>query len=80
MFPSPIDRVAVPPPSEEPSAVGTRPLQRAGGAPAESAKGSSISGREIFEDLLGLRFRMRILSKSLVMEKSDQLLLRLFGV
>jgi hypothetical protein len=78
--PPPIDGVAVPPPSEEPSAVGTRPLQRARGAPAESPKGCSISRREIFEDLLGLRFRMRILSKSLVTEESDQLLLRLFGV
>ncbi len=55
-------------------------LLGAGRAFAEPTKGSSIPGREIFEDLLGLRLGLGILSKSLFVEESDQLTRRLFGI
>ena len=48
-------------------------------ASADSAK-CSISGSKIFEDLLGLGFRMGILSQSLFMEESDEFTRRLCGV
>ena len=65
---------------QTPSAVGTRPLQRVRCASAESAKGSSIPGREILEDLLRLRFRLGILSELLLVHESHQFALRLLGL